>query len=327
MPMSNIAMQIERLTAGSVATGANVVFDNIVYEQGSILYDPVSGMMTFAVPGRYIVTWSVSIQSTMSATGVSFTLTATQGGTFESQTVNRQGQITGTAIINVETAPVAVFLVNSTDNSCYYSLNTDVTANMVVFQNDIPVSVRCFAVMQMTHFLQQMVVAYPTTTWTVFSQSLASYSGVPVDVYAAPGMDEPGILRLVDTSGGYEALPIQNITAVYPGAGTLYDPTFTFLPEPDPLPQDCDAFALKSIQTYLPVGTQNVNIRLGPSVNASGDIYKNELGIVILSDAMGNTPIAIASPLILRMYTTSDPVNTRRSLPARAPSSPNTHTL
>jgi hypothetical protein len=36
-------------------------------------------------------------------------------------------------------------------------------------------------------------------------------------------------------------------------------------------------------------------------------IYRNEYGVVVLSDAEGNTPVFIATPHILRIFTENDP--------------------
>ena len=164
----------------------------------------------------------------------------------------------------------------------------------------------CFAVNQLANILDQMITAYPSTTWTVFSSSLASYSGVPLDLYSSPNADGPGILRLVDVNNNYEALPIANITVVYPGDGTVYDQAFTYLTAPDPLPPGCDTNMIAAVQSYLPLGT-SVDIRLGPAITATGNIYRNEYGVLVLSDAGGNTPIFIAVPHILRIFTADDP--------------------
>ena len=150
----------------------------------------------------------------------------------------------------------------------------------------------CFAVAQLAHLLSQMITIYADTTWTVFSQSLASYSGKPLDLYQSPQASGPGILRLIDENNEYEALPLQNITAIYPGGGTVYDPALTYLSPPEPLPQDCDADLLAAIQSYLPPGTP-VEIRLGPTIVASGEVYRNEFGLIVLSNAAGETPVFI----------------------------------
>lgn len=176
----------------------------------------------------------------------------------------------------------------------------------------------CFAVDQFTNILSQMITAYPTTTWIIFSSSLASYSGMPLDLYTSPNATGPGILRLVDVNNDYEALPIANITVAYPGAGTLYDQSFTYLSPPDPLPPGCDTDMIAAIQSYLPLGT-SVDIRLGPAITATGEIYRNEYGVLVLSDADGNTPIFIATPHILRIFTTEDPTTLTLSKGSKRP--------
>ena len=41
----SIALQVERTTAGTVAAGANVVFDTTVYSTGNISYKSVTGRL------------------------------------------------------------------------------------------------------------------------------------------------------------------------------------------------------------------------------------------------------------------------------------------
>lgn len=83
----------------------------------------------------------------------------------------------------------------------------------------------------------------------------------------------PGLLRLLSAGNPYLALPIQNITAIYPGDGTVYGPDFQY----SPLPQSCSTDILAAILSYLPVGTTGVGFRLASSVTASGDIYRNAI--------------------------------------------------
>ncbi len=73
-------------------------------------------------------------------------------------------------------------------------------------------------------------------------------------------------------------------------------------PAPAPLPPGCDTDLLSAILSYLPVGT-DVSLRMPVNISASGSIYKNEYGVLILSDESGNTPILIASPHICRIFT------------------------
>lgn len=311
--MSNIALQMERTQAGSVGTGENVVFDSVLYSSGDIDYDPSTGVMTFPTPGRFVISWNVSTQTSMGSSGVVFAVVL-GGNTIINSSPSKTGQVSGMAILNIQTAPASVFLVNDGNGSCFYSTTGPVKASLTVTQDGpgAEVDMQCFAVLQFANILRQMVTAYSSTTWSVFSESLASYSGTPVDVYTSPLASGPGLLRLLDSNGQYLALPIQNITAIYPGDGTIYDPDFQYLPLPDPLPQSCSTDIFAAILSYLPVGTTGVGFRLGPSVSASGNVYRNEYGVVVLSDEQGNTPIFLAAPKILLIQTADDPSTAQR---------------
>ncbi len=308
--MGTIALQIERVPGGTVANGQNVIFDSTVYTAGNISYNSLTGVITFQVPGRYIVNWWVATQSSASTNGAAFTLSSSQGDNLPACSSVKTGEVTGVGIVNVTAVPVTASLVNTSTSTFFYGTNIPLRATLVIVEDTVPTipaqSMACFAVAQFTNFLSQMIVAYPSTTWTVYSQSLASFSGTPLDLYTSPNASAPGILRLFDSSSAYEALPISHITAIYPGDGTVYDPSFTFLPNPEPLPQACDTDLIAAIQSYLPLGT-SVSLNLGPNISASGDVYRNEYGLLILSDADGNTPIPIFTPNLLRIYTTTDP--------------------
>jgi hypothetical protein len=90
--------------------------------------------------------------------------------------------------------------------------------------------------------------------------------------------------------GQTDAIPLEAITAVYVGNGTVYNPAISYLPTPSPLPAGCDTNLITAIQSYLPLLT-NVQITSGPSVQASGLVFKNEFGMLVLSDLQGNTPV------------------------------------
>lgn len=308
--MSNIALQIERIASGSVAVSGNVIFDTTVYSDGNISYNSTTGVITFNETGRYVINWWTVIQSTSSPNGVIFTLTSSQGDALVGNSPLRTGEVVGVGIINVSTAPATVSLVNTSLGSHVYS-SLPVKAALIVVQDDETGggggTTPCYAVNQLANILSQMITAYAATTWTVYTESLYAFSGMPLELYASPSAAGPGILRLVDVNGDFEALPIANITAVYPGDGTVYNPSFTYLNAPVPLPSDCDANLLASVQSYLPLGTA-ATLSLGPSISASGNVYKNEFGVLVLSDEAGNTPIFIASEHILRIFTNDSPV-------------------
>ena len=255
-----------------------------------------------------MVNWFVVMQSSSYADGVVLALASSEGALITGNSNTKTGEVVGNGIIEITTAPATLVLQNTAAGNYYYSDELPIKASLVVTRDDItePVNMRCFAIDQLINILSQMITAYAANTWTIYSESLASYSGVPLDLYTAPGAQKPGLLRLLDVNNDYEIIPIENITVIYPGDGTVYNPAFTYLTPPDPLPVSCDSDLLAAIQSYLTVGTP-VEMRLGPAISASGDVYRNEFGVLVLSDADGNTPIFIASPKILRIFITGTP--------------------
>lgn len=135
--MSDIALQIERTLAGSVATLANVVFDSIVYLAGNISYNNTTGVITFNEAGRYVVNWWVATQTTVSTNGTVFALSSSKGDYLEGVSPIRTGEVVGTGIIDVVTAPVTVSLVNGSNSTIFYAINVPLTATLVVVQDDV----------------------------------------------------------------------------------------------------------------------------------------------------------------------------------------------
>ena len=107
-------------------------------------------------------------------------------------------------------------------------------------------------------------------------------------LYFAPDGADPALLILYDGTN-YESIPLTSITAIYVGDGTVYEDSITYLSQPMPLPVGCDTDLIAAIHTSLPLMT-DVAFLLGPSTSASGLVYKNEYGLLVLSDAGGNTP-------------------------------------
>ena len=163
----------------------------------------------------------------------------------------------------------------------------------------------CFEITQLAHVLEQLITMYPSTVWAVFTTSLYSITGVPVQLYTAPGATGAGLLILLDGTQ-YEVLPLLTITAIYVGDGTIYNPDITYLTPSSPLPVGCDTDLLAAVQSYLPL-TTDVALITGPSVQASGLVYKNEFGMLVLSDADGNTPVFIVPSHIATILTEVPP--------------------
>ena len=134
--MSNIALQIERQAIGSVASLGNVIFDSTVYSAGNISYNAATGVITFNEAGRYVFDWWVATQSSLSSIGVVFALTSSQGGSLGGNSPMKTGEVYGAGIIEVDSAPVTVSLVNTTAQTVYYSSIVPLKATLVVIEDD-----------------------------------------------------------------------------------------------------------------------------------------------------------------------------------------------
>ncbi len=172
-----------------------------------------------------------------------------------------------------------------------------------------PVSAICFSYEQLAHVIEQLITLYPTNTITVYTKGVtaSSITGTPYQLYSSPEGTYGALFILLDNEQ-QQAIPLNSITAIYTGDLTVYDPSITFLPTPQFLP-GCDTNLITAYHDYLPVLTE-LQLYLGSIVQASGTIYKNEYGILVLSDMDGNTPIFV--PVI----------NITAALPAAAPSDP-----
>ena len=305
----SIALQIERTTAGMVTAGENVIFDTVAYASGDIGYNSTTGVITFEEAGRYLLNWWVTTQSSTSVNGAIFALYTSEGQSLTGNSPVKKGEVYGTGIITVSAAPVTASLINQSTEAFYYAEPLPLAATLVITKDDAGSTadtMSCFAVAQMANILSQLITAYPTNTWTIFSDLLSSSNGVPVGIYNSPETGEPAMLQIM-AGTDYAALPIASIMVVYIGSPAVYDPSFTFLPLPDPLPPGCDTDLITAFPSYLPLGTP-VTIGLSPNATATGMVYKNEYGVLVLSDTEGNTPMFIPTPYIRRIITTGSPV-------------------
>lgn len=137
---------------------------------------------------------------------------------------------------------------------------------------------------------------------SVFTTNVNTVTGTPYQLYASPDGDNGAIFVLIDSLGQFQAVPITLITAIYVGDNTVYDDSITYLTPPSPLPNGCDTDLIAAIRDYLPISTE-VIMQMGATTQASGAIYKNEYGILVLSDENGNTPIFIPVTKIARIVT------------------------
>lgn len=301
----NIVLQANNKLQTNISNNGNVVFDDVSFDSGGIVYDNSTGVFTINTAGKYCFVWWMASASSIGSNGISLCLTDLDSYESFANTPLKSNQFSGISVIDAQNVPLNLQLVNKTNGTIYLPSNLQVKGSIVVFQeiaNEI--SGFCFGQENFAHLLQQFVTEYSSTIWSVFADTLISTTGTPVEVYTAPDGNGPGLLILTDASGTI-IFPINELVAIYPGDGTVYNPDFTFLTPPDPFPSGCDSDVLLAIKSYIPVGTP-IQVRLGPNVAASGNVYKNEIGVMVLSDDDGNTPIILQCNKLVRAYITNE---------------------
>lgn len=135
--MSNIALQIERVSGGSVPVSGPVIFDTVVFSAGNVTYNPATGVITFLEAGRYVIDWWVATQSSLSSNGIVFALSSSQGDLLEGNSPAKNGEVYGIGIIEVAAAPVTVSLLNVSNGEIFYSSVVPLKATLVVVEDDI----------------------------------------------------------------------------------------------------------------------------------------------------------------------------------------------
>lgn len=346
--MSNIAMQIERLAGGALSDISNVVFDSTLFSDGNIGYDKSTGNITIGEPGRYVISWWIATQSSPATNVPVFILYSSLGNVIKSNSPNITGEVVGFGIVDAVTAPFTISLTNNSASTINYSGFVPVKAMLTVYQNSNsgvgpvgrpgppgpmgpmgpqglqgpagPQGIQgpagsqgslgstsyCFSIAQLAHVLSQLIEIYAGNTWTVYTSSLYSISGAPAGLYTSPDGSGAALLILFDGTN-YEYLPLTSITTIYLGDGTVYDDSITYLKQPSTLPRGCDTDLIAAIHTSLALLT-DIALLLGPSTSASGQVYRNEYGLLVLSDADGNTPIFIVPSQIQDITVASAPL-------------------
>lgn len=192
----------------------------------------------------------------------------------------------GLALTNTDNTSTVIFATDKCDYEPFFP------KLMLTYPPATPQTAFCFSYAQLANLIEQLITLYPTNTISVFLTgfSPSAITGTPYMLYSSPEATYGALFILMD-NGQEEAIPLNAITAIYTGDGSVYDPSITYLTPPE-FPDTCDKNLITAYHDYLPVSTQ-VQMYLGSLVQASGLVYKNEYGLIVLSDAEGNTPVFI----------------------------------
>lgn len=135
--MSNIALQIERLADGNVASGSSVIFDSVVYSSGNISYNAATGVITFNEVGRYVLDWWIAVQTATTPNSVIFAAVSSQGDILEGNMPIKTGEVVGVGIVDVTVAPVTLNLNYIGAGTAIFASTVPVKATMVIIEDDI----------------------------------------------------------------------------------------------------------------------------------------------------------------------------------------------
>lgn len=156
-------------------------------------------------------------------------------------------------------------------------------------------SAACFCVDQMRNVIQQIITLYPNDNLIIAMESGNNASGRPGSLLPGPNNNpNSGLFQLVNNQGTpEEAISLCRIASITITSST-YNNAITYLPAPDPLPTGCDANCEAAIQTYLPVGTTNVDINAGGQTVAQGDVLISEYGMVVIVGNNNSNPTFVS---------------------------------
>lgn len=305
----SITLQISRMAPGAVPGRSAVLFDTIDSVSGAVSYSALTGLITIRENGSYSIFWWVASQSALGTEGVVFQLAPSEGRVQTGNSPSKAGEICGMGILDITAAPVTLNLANASSGPVFFASSVPVKAALTVRQIDAagpagptgptgppgppgtPAdSMACFCLRQLAHVIRQLILYYPTSIFTVYTDTLNYVTGRPHGLYP-PDEGREALFLLND--GAYGALPLHAITAICMGEGTVYNPLITYLPLPAPLPPGCDTDLVLAVHNYLPASPREVTLYLPVVTTASGAVYRSEYGILVLSDGEGNAPVFI----------------------------------
>jgi len=290
--MENLLL-IQKTTSGGVAINGNVIFDNVILNNGSMTYDSITGIITLSEAGNYHINWWVASQSVSSGLKTSFSLVSSGGANIIGNSPIKTSSFSGMGIVQVVT-PTTLRLVNSSVGSAYFSSNITVKSMLsisMIGEDEVVTSMYNFQIEQLANVLSQIITLYPETIISVFVRGLYYAIGTPTSLYSSSS----GVGLFITTDEGTtQAIPLNMITGVYAGDGSTYDESITFLTPAEPFEAGWSTNVITSVHDYLPVGTAVEDVVFSIGNSRSGYIYKSVYGmIVVTEDMLGAQPTFI----------------------------------
>lgn len=147
----------------------------------------------------------------------------------------------------------------------------------------------------MRNIIQQIITLYPNDNLIIAMESGNNVSGRPGSLLPGPNNNpNSGLFELINNQGNpEEAVSICRIASITVTSST-YNNAITYLPAPSPLPTDCGANCEAAIRSYIPAGTQSVDINAGGQTVAQGDVLRSEYGMVVIVSNNNSNPAFVS---------------------------------
>ncbi|MGL5752682.1 MAG: hypothetical protein ACRCXT_19245, partial [Paraclostridium sp.] len=132
--MENMGIQVQREATGQVNKNSSVIFDKVLIDIADyISYNLGTGQITITKAGSYYIDWWVATDSTL-ANHTSFGVFTSDLRFIKGESPNTQEEVSGNALIKVVNTPYTFSLINSTNQTVYYSNKTIVKANLTIIE-------------------------------------------------------------------------------------------------------------------------------------------------------------------------------------------------
>lgn len=205
----------------------------------------------------------------------------------------------GIALVNSDDATVVTFAANATGSESY-------SPELVLTYSGTPLesTALCFSYAQLANLMNQLIALYPAKTIHIYTKGFnaAAIVGTPVELYVSPDATY-GMLAVLKDGGEYGIVPLNTITAISLSEDTVYNPSITYLPPPA-FPAGCDKNLITAYHDYLWPST-SITIYAGTIIQMSGIVFKNEYGILVLADSLGENPVFVPVIHITAIVTTA----------------------
>ena len=285
--MENLLL-IQRTLTGEVATNGNMIFNNVILNDSTMIYNASTGVITLSEAGNYHISWWVANQCVSSSLEVSFSLVSSGGVNIIGNSPLKTNSFSGMGIVQV-TSPTTLQLVNSSAGTSYLSSNVTVKAMMMismVSEDEPSLSMYDFQMLQLTNVLSQIITLYPDNILSIFVRGLYYMIGTPTALYSSSS----GVGLFISTDeGAVQAVPLNMITGVYAGDGSTYEESMTFLTPPEPFPAGWSTNVITSVFDYLPEGTAVDEVVFSVGNSRTGFIYKSVYGMIVVTEDMAGT--------------------------------------